>query len=117
MYKFSQQEWAALCAADDRNFVLSVRDDIIEASPHLANAPHLLKSLNIAFDEARRFGISDSRIVPFLWTQAHYPNLCGRQVVKDWMARQGTSPDQRFDMLLAVVRSKVKGFNSMLEKH
>lgn len=112
MFEISEQEWAALCAADDRNFILLIKKDILYAYPDLEDNPTLSKNMLAAYDEARRLGIkSDARIVEFLWAAARYPYFWARHMIAEWLSATGMSADERFDLLLTVMKRKIDEFN------
>lgn len=110
MFQLTEQEWAALQASDERNFVLTVKADILRAMPALSDDPHLATRLKAAFDETKRLGFNDDRnVVQFLHLEAIVPGFYQQPGIAAWLARNGKGSDERFDMLMSVVRKKQGG--------
>ncbi|WP_414446780.1 hypothetical protein AB4851_08310 [Burkholderia sp. 22PA0099] len=114
MLELTEQQWAALCAVDEQNFVSTVRDDIVEANPKLRDDSTLLSRLNHAYTSARAIGIRDDRpLVNFLYMEADAPGFYSIPAVADWLAKPVGTPEQRFDDLLDVVRKTVRDRQEM----
>lgn len=66
MLELNEQEWSALCVADERTFVAVIRNDIVRLRPELSDDPELPDRLYRAYEEAKRLGfVHDQSIVRF----------------------------------------------------
>lgn len=109
MLELNEQEWSALCAADERTFVSIIRDDIVRLRPELADDPELVGRLNGAYDEAKRLGFEhDQPLVRFLYLEVDAPSFYKQYAIATWLVKTGKSAEERFDMLLDVLRAKLR---------
>ncbi|WP_250534831.1 hypothetical protein [Caballeronia sp. AZ10_KS36] len=109
MLNFSQEEWTALCAADERNFVLAVKEDIVKDRPALAEDATLSDRLNAAYEDAKRIGFTDDKyLVAFLYLESVEPNFYKKPAVSAWLNKKGLPPEQRFDMMMDVARTNLR---------
>jgi hypothetical protein len=107
--KLNDQQWAALEDADERNFVGTVRNDVVGMHPELANDPDLLRRLNAAFDETKRLGfIHDQSIVQFLYLEVDVPGFYRQYAISRWLSQAGKPAEERFGMLMDVLRAKMR---------
>ncbi|KWN80622.1 hypothetical protein WM24_23995 [Burkholderia ubonensis] len=107
MLQLSEQQWAELQAADEHNFVAVVRDDIVRDDPTLADDPTLLERLNAAYARTKELGFThDGPIVEFLELEARAPGFYRIPPIAAWLDKPGVPGEQRFEMLLAVMRKK-----------
>ncbi|WP_413213325.1 hypothetical protein [Paraburkholderia kururiensis] len=109
MLELTEQQWAALCAVDERNFVATVRDDIVQANPTLGSDPTLLDRLVRAYDAARALGLrQDKLLVDFLYVEVEVPGFYRKPAVENWLSKPVGTADTRFEDLLAVLRRKLE---------
>ena len=109
MLELTQQQWAALCAVDERNFVATVRDDIVRASPKLRADPSLLDRLVNAYKAAKTLGLrQDKSLGDFLYIEAEVPGFYRKPAIANWLSKPVGTADTRFDDLLAVLRKNLK---------
>ncbi|MDR5738071.1 hypothetical protein [Caballeronia sp. LZ016] len=109
MYKFSEAEWAALRASDERNFVLTIKEDIVTDRPDLVDDHELLNRLNAAYEEAKRIGFTDDKhLVMFLWLDSVQRGFYMQPAMAAWLNKRGVSPEERFDMMMDVARGKLR---------
>jgi hypothetical protein len=107
--QFSTEEWARLCAADERNFVLTIKQDIVRDRPDLVSDTQLLGRLNAAYDEAKRLGfVDDGHTVQFLYMESVDSEFYKRPAVARWLSKPGRPPEQRFNTMLDVARGKLR---------
>jgi hypothetical protein len=108
MLELTAEQWAALCASDERNFVATIRDDIIRDSPRLADDSTLLDRLVSAYQEARRIGFQqDKALVEFLYVEADAPGFYRKPAIAAWLAKPGRPIEERFEDVFAVARRKL----------
>lgn len=108
MLELTAEQWAALCASDERNFVVTIRDDIVRDSPRLADDPTLLDRLVRAYQDAKRMGFEqDKALVEFLYVEADVPEFYRKPGISAWLAKPGRPVEERFEDLLAVTRRKL----------
>ncbi len=107
MLELTEQQWAALCASDERNFVATVRDDIVADNPKLGGdstlcgpSRHGIRRREahevLARQGARRVSVSRGRGTGVL----RQPSIAA------WLAKPGPPVEERFEDLLAVARKK-----------
>ncbi|VBT21780.1 Uncharacterised protein [Burkholderia pseudomallei] len=109
MLELTQQQWAALCAVDERNFVATVRDDIVQANPKLRDDSTLLERLVNAYEAAKALGLrQDKSLGDFLYIEAEAPNFYRKSAIANWLSKPVGTADTRFDDLLAVLRKNLK---------
>lgn len=109
MLELTEQEWVALQAADERNYILTIRNDIAKDRPDLAHDPQLLERLNAAYTEAKRLGFTEDRhVLQFLHLESIAPKFYEKPGIAAWLARKGVPPEQRFDMMMDVSRVKLR---------
>jgi hypothetical protein len=109
MLELTEQQWAALCVVDERNFVATVRDDIVQAHHTLRSDPTLLDRLVRAYDAARALGLrQDKPLVDFLYVEAEVPGFYRKPAVANWLSKPVGTADTRFEDLLAVLRRKLE---------
>lgn len=109
MLELTQQQWAALCAVDERNFVATVRDDIVRANPKLRDDPSLLDRLVNAYKAAKTLGLrQDKSLGDFLYIEAEAPGFYRKPAIANWLSKPVGTADTRFDDLLAVLRKNLK---------
>ncbi len=109
MLELSQQQWAALCAVDERNFVATVRDDIVQVNPKLRDDPSLLDRLVNAYKAAKTLGLrQDKSLGDFLYIEAEAPSFYIKPPIKNWLSKPVGTADERFQDLLAVLRKKLE---------
>jgi len=98
-----------LQAADERNFVVTIYNDIVREHPALADDPTFRDRLDAAYAEAKRIGFTNDRhIVQFLYLEATQPGFYRVPAVSAWLGRKGASSEQQLDMLLDVARTKLR---------
>ncbi|MXN79292.1 hypothetical protein GR157_31780 [Burkholderia sp. 4701] len=108
--QLSEKTWAAFQAADERNFVATVRD-----YPAVADDPTLLERLHAAYVWTKEHGFThDGPIVEFLDVEATTPGFYKSAPVAAWLNKPGVSGEQRFDMLMQATRKRQQ---EMKEKH
>ena len=113
--QLSAKDCDALRAADERNFVLTIRDDIVRDSPDLANDQGLFDRLNAAYDEAKRLGLKDDhRIVQFLYMDSIDPAFYKKPAVARWLNGNRRPIEERLDLMLDVARATLR--NKQREK-
>ncbi|WP_321788593.1 hypothetical protein [Paraburkholderia sp. J94] len=109
MLELTEMEWAALQAADERTFVSVVRNDIVRVEPALVDDPNLLDRLHVAYGRAKQLGfVHDKAIVEFLYLDASVPGFYQNPSIAGWLAKPGTTGEERFEMFLSVLRAKVR---------
>lgn len=109
MLELTQQQWAALCAVDENNFVATVRDDIVRANPKLRDDPTLFERLVRAYKAARGIGLrQDKSFVDFLYIEAEAPGFYRRPPIANWLCKPIGTADSRFEDLLSVLRKKLQ---------
>jgi hypothetical protein len=109
MLELDEKQWSALCAADEQRYISVIRDDIVRLKPELADDPHLLKRLGMAYDHAKHLGfIHDQSIVRFLYIEADVPNFYRQHSIAVWLSKRGMPADERLSMLLDVLRFKMR---------
>ncbi|WP_063801453.1 hypothetical protein [Burkholderia ubonensis] len=105
--QLSEKTWATLQAADERNFVATVRDDIVRDYPAVADDPTLLERLNAAYAWAKEHGFThDGPIVEFLDVEARTPGFYKTPPVATWLNKPGVSGEQRFEILMQATRKR-----------
>ena len=108
MLELTADQWAALCASDERNFVATIRDDIVRDAPRYAEDPTLLDRLVRAYADAKRMGFQqDKELVEFLYIEADMPEFYRKPGIAAWLAKPGRPIEERFEDLLAVTRRKL----------
>ncbi len=108
MLELTEEQWASLCASDERNFVATIRDDIVQASPRLAGDSTLLDRLVRAYQDAKRMGFQqDKALVEFLYVEADVPEFYRKPAIAAWLAKPGRPVEERFEDVLAVARRKL----------
>ena len=108
MLELTEQQWRALCAVDEHNFVATIRDDIVRSTPRLADDRTLLERLVKAFRDAKRIGIrQDKTLIEFLYFEAEAPGFYFNPPIANWMSKPVGTADERFEDLVAVLRKKV----------
>jgi hypothetical protein len=108
MLELTAEQWAALCASDERNFVATIRDDIVRDAPRYADDPTLLDRMVRAYGDAKRMGFQqDKELVEFLYIEADVPEFYRKPGIAAWLAKPGRAVEERFEDLLAVTRRKL----------
>jgi hypothetical protein len=108
MLELTADQWVALCANDERNFVATIRDDIVRDAPRYADDPTLLDRLVRAYADAKRMGFQqDKELVEFLYIEADVPEFYRKPGIAAWLAKPGRPVEERFEDLLAVTRRKL----------
>ena len=109
MLELTDAQWAALCASDERNFVATIRDDIILDDPTLANDPTLLDRLVAAYKEAKTLGFQqDKELGEFLQMEAEIPGFYRVKPIASWLRKPGRPVEDRFDDLMAVTKKNLR---------
>jgi len=109
MLRLNKKQWAMLQVADERNFVATIYADIVREYPALADGPTFRDRLDAAYAEAKRIGFTNDRhIVQFLYLEMLQPSFYREPRVSAWLNKKGVPPEQRLDMLLDVVRAKLR---------
>jgi hypothetical protein len=108
MLELNEQEWSALCVADERTFVAVIRNDIVRLRPELSDDPELPDRLYRAYEEAKRLGfVHDQSIVRFLYLEVDAPNFYKQNAITAWLSQDGKPSEERFGMLLDVLRVRM----------
>jgi len=108
MLELTAEQWAALCASDERNFVATIRDDVVRNSPRFVGDPTLLDRLVRAYQDAKHMGFAqDKALVEFLYIEADAPEFYRKPAIAAWLAKPGRPIEERFDDVLAVARRKL----------
>jgi len=109
MLELTREEWAALCAGDDRNFVAVMRDDIVRDYPALADDPTLSDRLQGAYARAKELGFThNGAIVDFLYLEASAPGFYRIPAIAAWLGQTGMPAEERFNALLSATGMKLR---------
>jgi len=109
MLELTDAQWAALCASDERNFVATIRDDIILDDPTLANDPTLLDRLVAAYKDAKGLGFQqDKELGEFLEMEARGPGFYKTPAIAAWLRKPGAPVEDRFDDMVSVAKKNLR---------
>ncbi len=113
MLKFSQAQWEELQARDMHQFVVAVCDQFLGNRPDMLDRPGravVENRMQAAHDYAVRIGFTSTpHIVRLLYLAADAPGIHDDPLVDAYLRKQGATPEQRLDDLLAVVNKKLEG--------
>ncbi|MEW9580979.1 hypothetical protein [Paraburkholderia sp. DGU8] len=113
--QLTDEQWAVLKVYEDRNYVDFIRGHVVRDYPALADDPSLRDRLNAAFARTKELGFThDGPIVDFLYVEAVDPGFYEMPPIAAWLNKPGAPGEQRFEMLLQVMRKKQQ---EMKEKH
>jgi hypothetical protein len=106
-----EEQWTQMKARETISFVAAVCDQFLAYRPDMANAPGR-DSVQARMQSARDFtdqtGFTSSpHVVQFMYTAADYPGFHDDALIADYLRKPGATPEQRFDDMVAVLRSEL----------
>jgi len=117
MLELTESQWAALCASDERNYVATLREDLVLNDPKLANDPTLLDRLVAAYQEAKSLGFrQDKDLAEFLDMEAHGPGFYKTPAIAAWLRKPGAPVEDRFDDMVSVAKKVARDKQAQQEK-
>jgi hypothetical protein len=107
--QLTDEQWALLKVHEDHNYVAVIRGDIVRDYPVLANDPTLRDRLNAAYARTKELEfVHERQIVQFLYLEAISPGFYRKPGVAAWLEKKGIPGEQRFDMMMDVVRARLR---------
>lgn len=113
MFKLSTAQCDEFRVQDAGQFVRAVGDQFLNDRPEMIDRPGrdgIYERMRQAFDFAMRAGFqSTPHVIRLMYFSADAPGIHDEPAVSAHLQREGASPEQRLDDLMAVVKNKLKG--------
>jgi len=111
MLKLSEAQLAQLDHLEKLQYVGEVHRNIIAEYPELAEDSTLKTRLEQAYRHAVALGFTDgAAITQFLYYETFAPVFYRQAAINAWLTKPGQSIEQRFDDLVAQMKSRLKEF-------
>jgi len=107
MLKLSEEQLRHLEQLEGNDFLVQVRDAIVQDIPSLKNEP-LMPRLQAANSHANELGLKDqAALTQFLYTEAIAPNFYLESQIDTWLRKPGQPVEQRLNDLLAAMQAQL----------
>jgi len=107
MLKLREEQLRHLEQLEGNDFLVQVRDAIVQDIPSLKDEP-LLSRLQAANDHAGELGLSEqAALTQFLYTEAIAPDFYLDPQVDTWLRKPGQPVEQRLNDLLATMQTQL----------
>lgn len=113
MLTLSEAQWRELQARDARQFVAVVADQFLSNRTDMQRYPGreaVLARMQAARDYAVSIGFTSTpHIVRLMYLYADAPRVHDDRLIDGYLRKQGATPEQRLDDMLAVMNKKLEG--------